>query len=273
MSKEMDEETKRRLIYVKKLYLHGHEHAPYGTEFDRMIAIHHFDNAIELLLKCVATKYDVPFKGLYITFPDLWSAVNQKCRLPKRTEMFQLHNLRSDVQHWGISPFSLEIINRFDVYTLDFIRALFKKIFELDFDELFTSSLIKDETMRKILTIAERAFGNKNYIKSMRFADAAFNRALRQQREDFGFYVPSEKRELLEEMVDIVSILTLGIDYREYSKYRKIAPLYTIWDEEEQNIGYPQPLFGTDTEENRYTRENALFCFNFVLECILRWRL
>ena len=38
---EMDEETRKRLIYVKRLYTHGHEHIPYGTEFDRMIAIHY----------------------------------------------------------------------------------------------------------------------------------------------------------------------------------------------------------------------------------------
>jgi len=56
MTAEIDNATKRRLIYVKKLFLHGHERIPYQTEFDRMIAIHHFDNAVELLLKCVATK-------------------------------------------------------------------------------------------------------------------------------------------------------------------------------------------------------------------------
>jgi hypothetical protein len=85
--------------------MHGHEHIPYGTELDRMIAIHHFDNAVELLLKCVATEHNIAFKSLHVTFPDLWNQVNQRYELPKKTEMFQLHDFRSDVQHWGISPF------------------------------------------------------------------------------------------------------------------------------------------------------------------------
>jgi hypothetical protein len=33
-------------------------------------------------------------------------AVDQKISLSKKTEMFQLNDLRSNVQHWGVSPFS-----------------------------------------------------------------------------------------------------------------------------------------------------------------------
>jgi hypothetical protein len=140
--------TKRRLIYVKKLYLHGQEHIPYQTEFDRLIAIHHFDNAVELLLKCMATQFSATFKNPQsVKFPDLWNEVSEEYQkkigseLPKKTEMFQLHSLRCDVQHWGLSPFSSEVVNRFDVYVSDFVTQVMQDVFGIDFKELFMSAL------------------------------------------------------------------------------------------------------------------------------------
>lgn len=279
MPTKIDDATKRRLIYVKKLYLHGHEHISYQTEFDRMIAIHHLDNAVELLLRCVATKYGISFKKpLFVSFPKLWDAINQRFLLPKKTEIFQLHNLRSNIQHWGISPFSSEIVKRFDVYVSDFIREVLEQIFRLDFEELFMSSLIRDKTLRKILTIAEKAFEKRNYKKCMLYADAAFNQALRQQKEKFGFFIPYGKEEVLEEIANTISILTLGIDYRDYKKFAQFAP-HALWDENEEVVMYPHPLSEIgherieELEKKQFSRENSFFSLNFVLNCILCWHL
>jgi hypothetical protein len=279
MPDEADNATKRRLIYVKKLYLHSHEHIPYQTEFDRMIAIHHLDNAVELLLKCVATKYGISFKKpLFVPFPKLWDSIDQRFPLPKKTEMFELHNFRSNVQHWGISPFSSEIVNRFDVYVWDFIREVLEQVFGLNFEELFMSSLVEDTALRKILTTAEKAFERRDYKKSMRFADAAFNRALWRQEEELGFRMALQMGPI-ERLAEEVTILKLGVDYRNYWKYKKFAP-HAIWDEDEQNIRYPAPLSrilgggrGKESEKKMYSRENAFFSLNFVLDCILRWHL
>ena len=125
---DTDKVTHKRLIYVKRLHIHAQEHVSHGTEFDKMIAIHHFDNAIELLLKCVAAKYEIslgdPFR---LTFHKLWREVSKEYKqrlrseLPKKTEILQLHRIRSDVQHWGVSPFSLEAVKDFDEHTHDFM--------------------------------------------------------------------------------------------------------------------------------------------------------
>ena len=284
MTAEIDNVTKRRLIYVKKLFLHGHEHIPYQTEFDRMIAIHHFDNAVELLLKCVATKYDINFRSHHVRFPDLWNEINKKIPLPKKTEMFQLHDLRSNVQHWGLSPFSTAVVNRFDIYVLDFLREVVKEAFELDFEELFMSSLVKDKTLRNIITIAEKAFNVQNYEKCMRFADAALNRALNQQREKHRLFVlpgfEEEPLKMLAEYLELLAnrvfVLQLGVDYLKYSKYISLS---TNWDEEKENIYYPGSLldvFGANNryrelEKKKFSRENALFNLNFVLDCLINW--
>ena len=194
---ETDEVTRKRLVYVKRLYTHGHEHMPYDTEFDRMIAIHHFDNAIELLLRCVATQYGITFKNLlFVTFPELWNKVNEKyvqeqtSELPKKTEMFHLHDIRSDVQHWGISPFSSEIVDRFDIYTLDFVQEILVSVFGLNYNELFMSSLVNDEEIRENLTDAEKALADEDWKDSIQKVSIAFALAKMKEENKLNLYDP-----------------------------------------------------------------------------------
>jgi len=286
MSVIVDDATKRRLVYVKKLYLHGQEHISYQTEFDRLIAIHHFDNAVELLLKCIATQFDVTFdRPLHVSFYDLWERVNEKYQrnigseLPKEAEMFQLHDLRCDVQHLGLSSFSSEVVTRSDVYVSDFVTQVMRDVFGIDFKELFISSLVKDTTLRKILATAEKAFEEEDYTKCVRYADAAFNEALSMQRERFGFSIFSVIEGTVEVLADIVLILALGIDYIEYAKYKKTSPpTYAKWNKEEERVScvrlFVEVFAEQDTLLNKlYSRETAFFNLGFVLNCILRWHL
>lgn len=274
---KMDEATRRRLVYVKKLYMHGHDHVANGTEVDRMIAIHHFDNAVELLLKCVATVCNVPLR-VRTTFPDLWNEVNKKFILPKKMEMFRLHSLRSDIQHLGVSPISLTIVNRFDIYTDDFIRAILKDVFDLEYGDLFMSCLIEDEKVRGLLTKAEKALDMGNYKESVELVSAAFSLVYLQESGKLGIYSSfspssdiddfSEIEFCLDDIIDNISILALHIDFKNYSEFRKIAPK-AYWRRDA--FYFQEPFFGKGSKEDAYTKEDALFCFNFVLDCLLKW--
>ena len=268
---EIDKVTRKRLIYVKRLYMHGHEHIPYGTEFDRMIAIHHFDNAIELLLKCVATSYDISFRSAFATFPTLWNKVNEKyeeeqgSELPKKTEMFQLHRIRSDVQHWGISPISLEVMNDFDAYSLDFIQKILDSVFGLEYKELFISSLVNDTRIRALLTDAEKYFADEKWKEAIEKVSHAFAhakaKALKRRR------LPTVPRIImgLEDVDERMSILALGLDIEKYRKIMENTPAVMFPLREEPVIQWIGKL--------SFTRENTLFCFNFALDSILKWRL
>lgn len=283
MPEKVDDATKRRLLYVKRLYLHGHEHISLDTEFDRMIAIHHLDNAVELLLKCVATQYNISFKRpVRVVFSDLWGTVDQSVPLPKKAEMFRLHDLRCDVQHWGTSPFSSEAARRFDVYVLDFLENVVEQVFGMTFDELYMASLLEDGILKKLLTSAEKGFEERDYQRCMEFADAALHRALRQMDPSISFlYTDNDEVDLaLDEMREILTILALGINYSDYQKYEKTAPR-TYFDEKEGGIMHARPLrFATTDDEEierlkrkRFSREHALSSLNFVLDNILRWHL
>ena len=252
--------------------MHAQEHILHGTEFDRMIAVHHLDNAIELLLKCVASKYEIPLGDpLRLTFHKLWSEVSKEYRLrfgselPKKTEIFQIHRIRSDVQHWGVSPFSLEFVKDFDEYTHDLILTILNSVFGLKYSELFLSSLVNDLKIRELLTDAEKYFAEERWKEAITKLSIAFAlariKALRRR------HLPSVPRIRmgLEDVDERVSILALGLDIEEYKKFTKNTPAVLLTLGEKPVIQWIGKL--------NFTRENTLFCFNFVLDAILRWRL
>jgi len=295
----------RKLVYVKALYIHGQQHAKSEAEFDRMIALHHFDNAVELMLKCMATKEDIDFgRRRHVGFPDLWKEVDKKLiernsSLPNKTEIQRLHDLRSDIQHWGESSLSLDVITRYRVYAGDFLHTTLKDVFNIEFDKLCMSMLIKEKKIRDFLTQAEVQLRNDPKA-SMKYSSAAFSIAEEKEltRINLFFSAPSlgiapqmkekiksinkeivsitdtlssdwesEIRESLERFEDAVKLLALGVDVSDYAKFKAVAPI-TVWFR--GRLGFQPALDGEIVGD--FTKENAAFCFDFVLKQILRWQ-
>jgi len=61
----------RRLVLAKGIYLHGCTHALRKDHVSRMLAIHHFDNAIEIVLKSIASKQGIKSERKFFTFEEL----------------------------------------------------------------------------------------------------------------------------------------------------------------------------------------------------------
>lgn len=275
--KETDKITRKRLIHVKRLHMHAQQHILHGTEFGKMLAIHHFDNAVELLLKCMATEYEISLGDpLHLTFHKLWKEVGKEYKqrlgseLPNKTEIFHLHRIRGDVQHLGISPFSLEFIKDSDKCTYDFVVTVLNSVFGLKYNELFLSSLVNDTKLRELLTDAERYYAEENWKEAIAKVSVSFALAKRKaQRERHLPTFPTLSRIRLgsEDADERVDILALGLDIEEYKKFIKNTPVVFIMD-------YEKPTFHFQyTRELDYTKENILFCFNFALNSILRWNL
>jgi len=302
---ELNEAMQKRLVYVKALYVHGQEHARSEAEFDRMIALHHFDNAVELLLKCVATNENVHFGKLpNVTFTDLWSKVESKLSergisLPKRTEMQQLHELRGNIQHWGVASLSLDAVNRFQLYSGDFIQLTLKEVFSIEFEKLSLSLLIRDGKIRDLLARAELALA-KDLKESMKYSSAALSLAEEKELARINLQFPilsfaltpddktkiqlmdpniakaseilgqsweKEIKESLDRFEEVARLLVLGINISDYIKFKKVAPVVAWF---EGRIGCYQNLFGEEIGD--FTNENAFFCFHFVLKQVFRWQ-
>jgi len=268
----IDRVTMRRLLYVKQLFIHGQEHMT-GTEFERMFAILHFDNAIELLLKSVAASYDISISPK-VTFPELWNRVNEKYKakskaeLPRKTEVFHLHGIRSDVQHWG-SPFSLDILKEFDECTQDFLKTILESVFGLRYDELFLSSLITDEKLRALLTEAERCFHKEKWKDAIEDISKAFVLAREEARKRRDLSIapewlrPPVIGSELGDTDERVELLALDLDFEEYRRFKKNTPAV---------IPLEPPVIQWIRKYD-FNRENTLFCLNFALKSILKWGL
>lgn len=169
----MGETEIRRLVLAKKLYLHGCSHASNNDEISKMLAIHNFDNAIEFVLKCVATNYDIQTKKkknrIDFTFKALWEEINQdgdykkkNGMLPLKGQMFNLHDLRNVIQHQGDIP-SAESVIKYKGYSEDFFREVVEKIFDISYDKLYLSELIANNELREKVSEAEKSFEKGEY--------------------------------------------------------------------------------------------------------------
>jgi len=274
--REMDKVTQKRLIYVKRLHMHAQEHVSNGTDFDKMVAVHHLDNAIELLLKCVAASYGISFKNpLKVNFPTLWGRVNDKYKekqgseLPNKTEVFYIHKIRTDVQHWGKAPFSLDSIKEFDEQTHGFMQSILNTVYGSKYEELSLSSLVKNLRIKSLLFEAERYIQNEKWKEAIREVAIAFFAAKeKMQRRRHVLTVPRLGLGIEGSIVGIehtLSILALGLDLEDYNKFVENTPAVMFPLREE-------PVIQWKGEAN-FTKENTLFCFNFALNSILEWNL
>ena len=319
----MDEQTLKRLLFCKRLVLHGEIHSNTDTELDRFLAIHHLDNSVELFLRIIATQENIlstvrqDFK-----FKDLWSEINTKLGakttsyvLPLKDQLFNLHETRNLAQHQGDSP-SYEAIIKYQGYTRDFLVKCFKDIFNIDFDKIYASSLIKNKKLRESLLEAESHLDNNDFKESMRSSAKAFAYLKLKERDEpfsenlrrfstFGIleenhhmgYRPhlyssnQEERDVYDNLNKIFeniqkieeklnararkinefaraveeefATFKLGIDYKTYKLLNKKIPHAYF------SIGSTEPHI-IDTAEGNYTKENALFCYEVVLESALK---
>jgi len=176
----------RRLVLAKKLFLHGCRHASNKDSISRMLAIHHFDNSVEMVLKCIATKYEVVSSSKEeFRFKDLSNEIIRKgLRLPLKTQMFALHDVRNLVQHQGDIP-SIETVVKYKGYTQDFFETVTNEIFSVSFKDLYLFELIENEKVREESLKAEKAFGKGEYIQSIEFCDEALRLAMFKETDIF----------------------------------------------------------------------------------------
>ena len=167
----------RRLILAKQLYLVGCKHAFNKNKINRMLAIHHFDNAVEIILKCIASKFNITSKRKYFYFEELIESIKKKRRIPYEDEIKSLHDLRNVVQHNAEIP-SLESIERHENNVLNFMKEVLRKFFNYNYEELFLSQLIENNSIKEMLNEAERLFAKGKYIESIAKCDEALTMAV-----------------------------------------------------------------------------------------------
>lgn len=284
----MSDSELRKLILVKSVFLHGCTHANAKDEVSRMLAIHHFDFAVEMMLRSVAVKYNIvssPRKDFY--FRDLWNEIVQRnIKLsPLKNEMIKLHEMRNLVQHAGIVP-SFEDVTKFRASVEIFLKNITEKEFDILFDELSLAQLIENIELREIIKKAEKLFKERNYKECILTCDEVLIKATFDIADIFskagmltGYFGAGK------ELMNIINkdyaeryrgkeFYTLAKDLcKAILRVGQAATGMQFFDEfRGRFLEFRELVNKLEKIPEKDLKEKARFSLNFVIELILKWQ-
>ena len=270
----------RLLILAKALYLHGCTHASQKDDVSRMVAIHHFDNAVEMVLKCAVVVKKGKQPKMYFE-----RLLEQLDELPLKEQMRSLHRLRNNVQHAGDIP-SMDSIIKYKGYAEDFFKEVCDEIFGISYDGLFLSELIGNENVKEQVQEAEEAFERGEFERCIELCDDALILATFEEADIFytagmltGYWGASEELKTV-----------LREDYPErykdtvfYDLVKELRGAVVQWGQattgmqflDEYRMDFLKYRQIVETPEERSEaelRDNAQFCLNFVTSVVLKWQ-
>lgn len=169
-------------LLAKFFFVRGCGYVPFGTAFDKGLAVSLFQDAAEIVVRA-ASKAVGAKPGQ--TFLDYWNEVAKagesapRDQLPMKTEMSQLNAARVNFKHQGNPPVYADGFQR-DVEK--FLRSVCKDFLGADFDSISQADLIGDSEMRAAIKSAEHALSIAQYDDALRrcadAVDLAFEKRL-----------------------------------------------------------------------------------------------
>ena len=283
----MTESELRKLILAKSVFLHGCIHANAKDEVSRMLAIHHFDFAVEMILRCIATKYNIVSSSRQeFHFKDLWNEIVRKdVKLPLKSRMFELHDVRNLVQHAGVIP-SFEDVTMFKGYVETFLEDIIKREFNISFDELSLAQLIENVELRRVMRRAEELFKEGNYKKCILECDKALIKATFDIADIFGkagmltgyFGAGDELKNVISkgyaEKYKGKEFYALAKDLsKAILQVAQAATGMQFFDEfRVRFLVFRELINNLEVIREEELKEKARFSLNFVTELILKWQ-
>jgi DNA uptake protein ComE-like DNA-binding protein len=282
--KKPDQHTLELLIRAKLLLSHALSHVDGTTAIDKMISILGLDNSIEYMLRILVSHLDIEsITGKTLETAELASLAGEinsflKERtarsLPYLNEIKLIRRTRNLVQHGMVDP--QHELSRYVNITEHFFDELLTRMYGLNRFDLRISSLVQQEGIRKHLMLAEERLDSKKYLLSIVSSRDAFENALfaRVGHSDLRFSLApvliekksQESREywFLKSFVDEFEISKLGADMARYERYKE----YLRHIPEEHWVDRS----GWSPMQRPWKKEDALFCYEFVADTVLRWQ-
>jgi hypothetical protein len=285
----------KRLIYAKYIYNKGMEFLSHRTPVSDAMSILLFHDASEQLLLIVADKLGI--STTYISFLDYWKKVKEKGKhLPNRNEMSKLNKMRVGFKHHGILPNHEEC--RDILYVLNsFFSSVSHDILDIDFSNLSLADLINYDDIRDCIKNAENFLNQENFEESIVESAKAFAFLEKRMEGDYyhsfiisglasfrGIYGAAssgsikneylrdgfrEARDKLQEIIKNLNPLLLGIDIYKYQRFKLLTPIVHSMQDGSLRIAHIADMY---KHKLNYNEENALFCFNFVIDTALKFQ-
>lgn len=288
----LDKSDVNRLAFIKYLYTGAVEQSQRPEPFCSA-SILTFHDAIELFLQFASEYLDVG-KG-QPSFMDYWEILASKlpAGFPTQKEsMRRMNKARVALKHHGTLPSKLDL-EAFRSSVTNFFEENTPAIFSIIFSEISLIDLVQCEETKNNLKEAEHLleeneiedsldkvalafalliddyesrkigeFGRSPFFfgKSLTFLSSSYMGIERGQVGNLVDFIDKVK-ESVEALQDVVKILSLGVDYRRYAKFRLLTPhIYGTIDGKYHvsrvNLG----------ENGVPTVEDVQFCIDFVIE-------
>jgi hypothetical protein len=232
---------------------------------------------------------------------EYWDLLNKKLNpkeLAGRESMRRLNKARVALKHHGTFPSDLDI-EAFRATATSFFQDNTPIVFGLNLDDVSLVEYVSPERSRTLLKEAQAAIKNGEILEALdkvgiayaemisdyedrkrdRFYQSpfhfgpeltfhdAFSMSLRGNRSPevrrLAEFVDRVK-ESIEAIQGAIKVLALGMDYRKYSKFKRLTPLITRMGNGDWYVVRHQ-----FDQESTPTRDDALFAIDFVIESAL----
>ncbi len=275
-----------RLVLAKELYQHAFNHSEMPGDFNKMIAVHNFHNAIEVVIRCIALEHEVRTeKDLNVGFVDLVKGIVKHgafktagVRFPYRQDVSDLNAMRNLVQHGAHAPPQADM-ERWRVTTSRFLKQVFIDYFNLEFDKISPVDLVANETVRALLVSAQERLAGKEPTLALLAARQAFRLASKSIEETAvptGFHrdllMTLNDHALTKELDSIrqsihrtrqyMALLATGLSPKDYARLRSSWPNANLT--EDATIYFYNDQLADPAE--------AAWSVDFVTEQIVRWQ-
>ncbi len=243
-----------------------------------------FHDSIEMFLKLAATYKNV--KSDKFSFIEYWNNIPE---LTLKGSMESLNKVRVNLKHYGQIPSKTDL-EFARVNSTDFFTQNTKIIFEKEFAEISLFDLIKYEKTKKSLINSQSSLKEGKFSDSVEASTIAFYELLGDYQKSkseyysentFQFYkkirlfgsdfesevkslkptfdqVIDKVNESLDSLSEGLTIIALGINYRKYTKFKKLTPHAIQTNDGEYHLS----IYG----DRIWDYMNCQFLIDFVLE-------
>jgi hypothetical protein len=286
---ELDESVIRRLAFIKYLYRVAYEQSQ-RPEPICGASVLTFHDAMELFLQLASECFDAgKERPSIIEYWDLLSPKLPEGGLTQKEPVRRLNRARVALKHHGNLP-SKSDIEAFRATATNFFEENTRIIWDIEFNDVSLVELVKCEAANSNLREAEKLLQQEKIEESLGRAAIAFRLIMDEYEstkkgefgfspfffgEDFtftnSFFMGLHNDRLskfvdqvigtIEELRDALKILSLGIDYRRYVKFRLLTP------ELQRGADGNYEIREIRSSAKRVpSGEDARFCIDYVIE-------
>jgi len=279
----VDESTMRRLAFIRYLYIIAAEQSQ-KPEPMRASSILTFHDSVELFLQLASEYKDVRGVSHFMEYWNVLSPVLEEGPTQKEA-MHRVNRARVALKHHGTMPSKIDI-ESFRATISSFFKENTPLIFGIDFDSIslieFVESTEARENLKKSMEFAEQEkleesldmialahtqiidYFEDNQRDQFHRSPFFFGESLSFERirdSDYGGIADTINKlvDSVEAIQEAMKILSLGLDYRQYTKFRLLIPsVHKI-------IGGPPQIIRRE-RANQVTREEFEFCLEFTID-------